>query len=245
MNRPSFFSIVRRTLFDGKLSEDQVKGMEGILDAFDEVGDKDQDTLAYALATAYHETGRRMVPVREGFASTDLGARRAVVALAKKRGPKSAVAKYSQPVPPHGHVYYGRGHVQLTWLDNYRASSADAGVDLVENPDAMLDPKISARVLIRGLMDGRWNGKGKGLDYYEGDDEFLSDAEAAEARRTVNVQDKAMLIAGYHRRFYDALDAADWMPVDDRPATPVTTPQDSPLPGLIARLLALIFGKGK
>ena len=41
MNRPSFFSIVRRTLFDGKLSEDQVKGMEGILDAFDEVGDKD------------------------------------------------------------------------------------------------------------------------------------------------------------------------------------------------------------
>ncbi len=245
MNRPSFFSIVRRTLFDGKLSEDQVKGMEGILDAFDEVGDKDQDTLAYALATAYHETGRRMVPVREGFASTDLGARRAVVALAKKRGPKSAVAKYSQPVPPHGHVYYGRGHVQLTWLDNYRASSADAGVDLVENPDAMLDPKISARVLIRGLMDGRWNGKGKGLDYYEGDDEFLSDAEAAEARRTVNVQDKAMLIAGYHRRFYDALDAADWMPVDDRPATPAAKTQDSPLPGLLARLLALIFGKGK
>lgn len=245
MNRASFFSIVRRTLFDGKLTEDQVKGMEGILDAFDEVGDKDQDTLAYALATAYHETGRRMVPVREGFASTDLGARRAVVALAKKRGPKSAVAKYSQPVPPHGHVYYGRGHVQLTWLDNYRASSADAGVDLVENPDAMLDPKISARVLIRGLMDGRWNGKGKGLDYYEGDDEFLSDAEAAEARRTVNVQDKAMLIAGYHRRFYDALDAADWMPVDDRPATPAAKTQDSPLPGLLARLLALIFGKGK
>lgn len=34
------------------------------------------------------------------------------------------------------------------------ASSADAGVDLVANPDAMLDPKISARVLIRALFGG-------------------------------------------------------------------------------------------
>jgi hypothetical protein len=57
MNRAFFFSVVRRTLFGGKLTEDQVKGMKGILDAFDEVGDKDQDTLAYALATAYYETG--------------------------------------------------------------------------------------------------------------------------------------------------------------------------------------------
>jgi hypothetical protein len=245
MNRAFFFSVVRRTLFGGKLTEDQVKGMKGILDAFDEVGDKDQDTLAYALATAYYETGSRMVPVREGFASTDLGARRAVVALAKKRGPKSAVAKYSQPVPPHGHVYYGRGHVQLTWVDNYRASSADAGVDLVANPDAMLDPKISARVLIKGIMDGRWNGKRHGLDFYEGEDDFLSDAEAQEARRTVNVKDKAALIAGYHRRFYDALDAAGWMPSEARPATPAAATQGATLAGLLARLLALIFGKGK
>lgn len=210
MKQDVFFDTVRRTLFGGKLAQSQVDGMNGLLTAFDQVGDKDQDTLAYGLATAFHETGRRMVPVREGFAKTDTGARRAVNSLAQKRGPKSAVARYAKPAGPLGHVYYGRGHVQLTWLDNYRASSADAGTDLVANPDAMLDPVVSARVLFRGLMDGRWNGQGKGLRHYEGADDVLSDAEAAEARRTVNGKDKAAAIAVYHRKFYEALSAAGW-----------------------------------
>lgn len=209
LNSEIFFSTVRKNLFK-RLSQSQVDGINGILKAFDLVGDGDKDTLAYALATAYHETGKKMVPVREGFATTDAGARRAVNNLARKRGPNSAVARYARPAGPHGHVYYGRGHVQLTWLDNYRDSSADAGVDLVKNPDAMLDPVISARVLIKGLIDGRWSGKRKGLSHYEGPDDFLDDKEAAAARATVNGSDKATLIAGYHRQFYDALTAAGW-----------------------------------
>jgi hypothetical protein len=212
LNEKIFFDTIRATLFGGRLSAAQVNGTKGILQAFDEVGDKDQDTLGYSLATAFHETGTRMVPVREGFAKTDAGARKAVLKLARERGPNSAVARYAQPAGPYGHVYYGRGHVQLTWIDGYARSSKDAGVDLVKNPDAMLDPRISARVLILGVMDGRWNAKGHGIDHYEGQDEFLSDAEAAEARRTVNVQDKARLIAGYHRQFYNALSAAGWCP---------------------------------
>lgn len=209
MNREVFYSTIRKSLFR-KLSQSQVDGINGILEAFDKVGDGDKDTLAYALATAYYETGRKMVPVREGFATTDAGARRAVNNLARKRGPNSAVARYAQPAGPYGHVYYGRGHVQLTWLENYKNSSADAGVDLVKNPDAMLDPVISARVLIKGLIDGRWSGKRKGLSYYEGSDDFLDNQEAIAARATVNGSDKASLIAGYHRQFYDALTAADW-----------------------------------
>lgn len=210
MNDAVFFSAIRKTLFSGGLRQSQVDGINGILQAMDEVGDKDQDTLAYSLATTYHEVNGLMQPVREGFAKTDAGARRAVNNLAKKRGPNSAVAKYARPTGPYGHVYYGRGYPQLTWMENYADSSDDAGVDLVKDPDAMLDPVISARVLIRGIMDGRWNGRGHGLDYYEGADHFLSDAEAEEARRTVNVKDKARLIAGYHRKFYDALTAAGW-----------------------------------
>jgi hypothetical protein len=209
MNKEVFFTEVRKSLFK-RLSQSQVDGINGILEAFDQVGDGDKDTLAYALATAYHETGARMIPVREGFATTDEGARRAVNALARKRGPNSAVARYARPAGPYGHVYYGRGHVQLTWLDNYKNSSADAGVDLVKNPDKMLDPVISARVLVKGLIDGRWSGKRKGLAYYEGSDDFLDQQEAAAARATVNGSDKATLIAGYHKQFYDALTTADW-----------------------------------
>ena len=202
-DKKRFYDIIRP--FFGSLSQEQVDGMEGIFKAFDEVGDKDVDTLAYALATAYHETGKRMVPVREGFAKTDKGARGAVAKLAAKRGPNSAPAKYGQPAGPYGHVYYGRGHVQLTWHENYKRSSKDAGVDLEKFPDKMLDPTISARVLIKGTMDGRWNGQGKGIDFYEGTDDKLSREEATQARRLVNVQDKALTIAVYFEHFYNAL----------------------------------------
>lgn len=213
MNHAKFFETLRRRdsgVFGTRLAQHHVDGINGILAAFKAVGDGRRATLAYALATAYHETGARMVPVREGFARTDLGARRAVLALARERGPSSAVARYAQPQPPHGHVYYGRGHVQLTWIENYRRSSPDAGVDLVANPDAMLDPVISARVLILGLIDGRWNGRGHGIQHYEMQDGLpgLSEVEAIAARRTVNVQDKAAKIAGYYRGFDGALRVA-------------------------------------
>lgn len=202
MDRTLFFESLRSSGLFSSLNQSQVDGINGILDAFATHGDGNDKTLAYALATAYHETGRRMVPVREGFATTDAGARKAVNALAKKRGPASAVARYAQPV--NGKVYYGRGHVQLTWIDNYRASSKDAGVDLVANPDAMLDPVISARVLIKGLLDGRWNGQRRGIGFYlpaDGPDDVKN------ARRTVNVLDKWEEIGRYYALFLKAVKA--------------------------------------
>jgi hypothetical protein len=236
MDRAKFFAALRARdsgVFGTSLTQGQVDGISGIVAAFDAVGDGQATTLAYALATAYHETGRRMVPVREGFASTDVGARRAVNRLAEQRGPDSAVAKYAQPQPPHGHVYYGRGHVQLTWVNNYRNSSADAGVDLVANPDAMLDPVISARVLILGLLDGRWNGRGHGLAHY-------LPGDPVGARRTVNVQDKAEQIAGYYRAFLAALERAGFA---SRPLTPKPVDvSESPAPqrqSLLSQILAL------
>lgn len=220
MDRAKLFAGLRTSLFKSGLSQAQVNGIEGVLDAFATHGDGKPDTLAYALATVYHETGRRMVPVREGFASTDAGARAAVNKLAAKRGANSAVAKYAKPQPPHGHVYYGRGYVQLTWLDNYKASSKDAGVDLVAQPDKMLDPVTSARVLIKGLLDGRWNAKRLGLRHY------LDKGNVIEARRTVNVLDKASTIAGYHKQFLAAVSAAG-VPV--APITPAPKPASPPL----------------
>jgi predicted chitinase len=226
INKTEFYSELRKAKVFGKsLTSDQVKGIEGILGAFETHGDGNPKILAYALATAYHETGTRMVPVREGFARTDAGARRAVNNLAKKRGPKSAVAKYAQPTGPYNHVYYGRGYVQLTWLDNYRESSVDAGVDLVKNPDAMLDPEISARVLIRGLMDGRWNGKGKGIAYYlpeSGDDDIRN------ARRTVNITDKWDDIGEYYKEFLNAIQKSGTVsePVFKSPERPTESVQE-------------------
>ncbi|MCP4410387.1 MAG: hypothetical protein GY807_22105, partial [Gammaproteobacteria bacterium] len=85
MDRKVFFAALRRRnsgVFGTRLSQQQVTGIEGILDAFVTHGDGREKTLAYALATTVRETGSRMVPVREGFAKTDAGARRAVIKLA-------------------------------------------------------------------------------------------------------------------------------------------------------------------
>lgn len=235
MDRAKFFAGLRTSLFKGGLTQSQVDGINGILDAFATHGDGKADTLSYALATAYHETGKRMVPVREGFAATDAGARAAVNKLAAKRGANSAVAKYAKPQPPHGHVYYGRGHVQLTWLDNYRGSSKDAGVDLVAHPDKMLDPVISARVLIKGLLDGRWNAKREGLRHY------LDKGNAIEARRTVNVLDKAATIAGYHRSFLTAVQAAGGVPA--KPSSPSLMPPARGWLEILTAFITLLFGK--
>ncbi len=44
-----------------------------------------------------------------------------------------------------GWKYRGRGLKQLTGKDNHRACSAGLGVDLVENPDLLLEPVYAAR----------------------------------------------------------------------------------------------------
>lgn len=251
MDKSKFYAALRKSnsgVFGKSISQRQVDGIEGLLDAFESHGDAKADTLAYALATAYHETGSRMVPVREGFASSDKSMRAAVNRLARKRGPNSAVAKYARPTGPYGHVYAGRGHVQLTWMDNYRRSSDDAGVDLVKHPDKMLDPEISARVLFKGLLDGRWNGAGKGLRHY------LDRGDLKNARRTVNITDKWLTIANYHKAFLKAIEAAGGWEQRPDPVRPVPRPvvqppvdhvpeTPKPKPSGWAAFFAALFGK--
>jgi len=235
MRRADFYDALRRDagVFSDTLSQEQVAGIEGILDAMQAVGDGRAKTLAYALATAYHETGRRMVPVREGFAASDAAAIRAVASLARKRGAASAPARYGQPTGPYAKAYYGRGHVQLTWRENYVRSSADAGVDLERDPDAMLDPVISARILIRGLVDGRWNGAGRGVAHYLPD---TGGDDLQGARRTVNGTDRWDAIAGYHAAFLKAIEAAGgWSATMSAPAA---EPPAQPLGSGLAEWLA-------
>ena len=243
MNRAAFYAALRRRssgVFGTSLSQQQVRGTEGILDAFATPGDGRVKTLAYALATAYHETGRKMVPVREGFRKTDAAARRYV----QKHYGHKGKNWYCWPAGPHGHVYYGRGQVQLTWLDNYRNSSDEAGVDLVKHPDRALDPVVGARILICGLLDGRWNkgGTGPGIAHYlpsGGKDDLRN------ARRTVNITDKWQAIAGYYKAFLDAIEEAGGVPKDSLDPVPVPKPKPEPRPAERDTPLARTADDGK
>lgn len=195
-NRNIFFAYVRRAPFGGKLTQRQVDGLNAILaywDSWPFAGDI--RWLAYILATVHHETGGRFEPVREGFAKSDAAARKIV-----------AKRKYGV-VEKTGHVYYGRGFVQLTWLDNYKRMGDILGLDLVNNPDLALDLNVSTRILFEGMargLSGKGDFTGKALeDYFNGKVD-----DPVGARAIVNRNDKANLIAGYHKNFLDALRAA-------------------------------------
>lgn len=190
----TFYAALRKGPLFASLTQSQVDGIEATLAAFDSYGDGQVKSLAYALATSYHETGTRMVPVRETFAADDAEARR-----------RLGHRRYARSDGPYGHAYYGRGIVQLTWLQNYARSSTDAGIDLVKHPDAMLQPDISAKILIKGLLDGRWNAQGLGIAHYlpaDGEDDLKG------ARRTVNLTDRWSDVARYYREFLRAIEAA-------------------------------------
>lgn len=139
--------------------------------------------LAYVLATAWHES--RFKPQRE---------------IGLGRGKEyGKLGKYAQP-------QYGRGFVQLTWDRNYEWADKALGLNgnLLKNFDLALDPQYAARILVEGMCEGAFTGK-KLEDYFNGKEDPVN------ARRIVNGTDRAELIAGYYRKFKDAVGAGGWL----------------------------------
>lgn len=193
LNLDTLFAYLRRAPFGNRMTQQQVDGVKAIVADFMETGPKpDLRWLAYILATAFHETGGKMAPVREGFASSDAGARKIV-----------AGRKYGKADADTGEVYYGRGYVQLTWKENYDKFAKSLHLDLVNEPDLALEPKIAATVLVEGMLLGFFTGRS--LEMY-----FSPSVEdAVGARAIINGSDKADLIAHYYDACKGALLAAD------------------------------------
>ena len=94
-------------LFGAKLTNSRKTGFDGIFDVWDSIELYESlEWLAYELATAWHETGGTMLPVREGFKKTDKEAFDHVTAYCKKKGITNYAARHT-----NGNSYYGRGYV--------------------------------------------------------------------------------------------------------------------------------------
>ena len=196
VKRREFYEGYRRE-FENRLTQGQVNGFEATFDYY--VANFNRGwtltSLPYVLATFYHETGRTMQPVREGFAKSNEEAVRIVTRM-YEQGRISI--NYAKPDPVTGLSYYGRGMIQTTWEDNYRKLGFVIFNDrelLVNSPDLLLDLKISVETSIEGMKLGLFTGKRlsdyltkEKKDYYN-------------ARRIVNGLDRASLIAGYAERF--------------------------------------------
>ena len=224
MISPTLFARYRAIL-GGKLTQDQVDGIETITQAFEELAPKGTPPsyLAYMLATAAHETAYTFQPIHE-------------------RGPRAYFDKYERgtklgkvlgnTVKGDGYLYRGRGYVQITGRANYLRAQQKLGIDLIARPELALVPATAAKILIKGCFEGWFTGKGLAnyIDAYDEDpDEDLR--EFMEARRVVNGKDKATVIAALAIQFRDAI-LAENPRKPTTASTPIGPPSASPIPSV-------------
>jgi putative chitinase len=186
IDRKKFFDEVRESLFNGVLSQRQVDGMNYLLDVWERLfAERPVEWLAYALATVFHETAYTMVPLEE---------------YGRGEG-----KEYGEVTGHHHQAYYGRGHVQLTWEENYIKGEENLAerygivAPLHQYPHRMLEYETSALVLYDGMIHGWFTGVGL-PDFFDQDKE-----DPYNARKIVNALDKADLIKGYYYEFKEAL----------------------------------------
>jgi hypothetical protein len=215
MDRKAFFAALRRRgsgVFGTSLSQAQVEGTNAFIDSA--IRNKVGDPWAVALigANIYHETGGYMLPVKE-----------TVYRSSKNKNPSDAdvIARLDNAwrrgqlkwvkTPYWRDGWFGRGPVQTTHERNYRKMGARLGVDLIEHPELLLDPKIGADSAVVGMAEGLYTGK-KIDDYVlprdleNGLTRDKKDGWKRHPRRIINGKDGTDAdIAAYTRAFHAAL----------------------------------------
>lgn len=188
INRKETYEKIKKQFGLKSLSQKQVEGFESIFDEFEKEKLIDNRYLAYILATVWHEVGGTMQPIEE------IG--------------KGKNYKYGKRVWIDGriyadvpHIYYGRGHVQNTWRDNYLklTKSNPNNWDFVNKPELLLQMQPSIWATFYGMLTGLYTGK-KLSNYFN---DKISDP--VNARRIINGTDKAQLIAGYYTKFLNSI----------------------------------------
>jgi putative chitinase len=195
INRAFFFEQAKIRLFNGSFSQKQVDGLAVIVDRWETKHAAEDDRwLAYMLATAHHETDRKMQPIKE------YGGPAYFKKMYDVTGNRPSLAKsMGNTQPGDGARYFGRGFVQLTWKSNYKRAGDKIGVDLVAHPDRALELGAATEIMFAGMIEGWFTGK-KLSQYFNATTENW-----VNARRIINGLDKANLIADYAKRYYGAI----------------------------------------
>jgi predicted chitinase len=169
----------------GALNQSQVDGLNNLLERAERGDITNLDALAYVFATAHHETGERLQPVREGFATSNAGARQAVTNLFR-RGVISW--DYGKPNAA-GLSFYGRGLAQITHEPNYKKCGKFLGFALEKNPDRALEPAVAVEILFQGMIRGTFTTRKLSTYFGPRTADFIG------ARAIINGIDRAKQIA--------------------------------------------------
>lgn len=171
-----FYKRIREVKLFDKLTQAQVESIDAICNECDIQGVFDRRQISYVFATAYWEAynpqkpDERLTPIKEFGGETYLKSK-----------------KY--------YPYFGRGFSQLTWDYNYKKEGLRLGLDLLKNPDLILDIPIAANSHVYCMKEGIYTGK-KLSDYIN-----EKNCDFAGARRIVNGTNKKDEIAAIAQKF--------------------------------------------
>jgi hypothetical protein len=153
---------------------------------------------AFLLGTIRNEVGSNMLPIKE-----------------IKAAPNTIVwQKYQSKYWNTG--FYGRGYSQLTLKGNYQQFGNLLGMDLVKNPDLVLQPEVGYKILsmgcVRGLFRRRPKSEG-GTPYKLADFLNSKKKDYVSARQIVNGMSGmafkwALRAADYSKKYEACLRAA-------------------------------------
>ena len=199
-DKARFFDSIRSSV---NLTTENVEGFDKLLDFGYERGTP-RNWLAYIIATSFWETAQRMQPVREAYWKSEDWRKRNL--------------RY--------YPYYGRGLPQTTWKENYKKLGDLIGIDLVSNPDLLLDWKYAVPATFVAMEIGLYTGK-KLSDYIDEQDESDSEdyKEYKQARRIINGTDKADKIAELSIIFEKGLISSGY-PLNPESLPPESVPEE-------------------
>lgn len=192
------FQIIRNAF--GPLTQSQVNEINFIVDSMDKDKSITYAQGAYVLATTWHETDRKMLPIVEygkgkgrPYGTWYKNSKGELYSF--KNFKKDSVYLQSQ----YPFLYYGMGYVQLTWFDNFELASKKLGINFLNNPDLVLRKEYAIIIMLEGMKQGWFTGK-KLSDYIH-----QSKKDYKNARKIINGNDKAQMIADYAEVFEKAL----------------------------------------
>lgn len=199
----AFYDFLRSNKMLGPtISTEEFSGCDIIIKACAEAG-YGVSWVAYALATAYHETAHTMQPVHER------GGKAYLTRMYDINGARPKKARELGNLSPgDGVKYAGRGYPQLTGKTNYTTATEKLrergwDVDLVANPDLLLRPDIAAAVMVIGMKEGWFTSRDLDDDLPLQGPATRDQFEAS--RDIINGRDKQELIAGYAIDFQTGL----------------------------------------
>lgn len=196
MKRRAFFDMHRH--FFGPLKQAQVTELDTLITFLERDPFTHPCYVAHMFAEVRHETDATYAPIRE------YGTDEYLSYLKRKKSLGNHLIDDALALR-----LCGRGHIQTTGYFNYKWASELCGHDFIADPDALLIPEYSYKVMKVGMEIGRFTGK-KLSDFWINFTNGLYDHY--KARKIINgiVPKVAEKISRDARKYEMILDSSGW-----------------------------------